>query len=191
MASLGHVAVGMAAGRIWAQSGGVERSGTPKETAPVAAMVAFSALSLAPDLDVIAFRLGIPYGAPFGHRGAAHSLCVALALATVAAVTTRLRPEQIAGGQTRARLWALCAAVAATHGLLDTLTDGGLGIALFWPLSNDRYFAAWRPIPVAPIGGRMLSSRGLRVLGIEALQFAPLLVWAVWPRSWAGRAGRG
>jgi membrane-bound metal-dependent hydrolase YbcI (DUF457 family) len=41
-------------------------------------MLAFSALSLAPDLDVIAFRFGIPYSAPFGHRGAAHSILVAL-----------------------------------------------------------------------------------------------------------------
>ncbi len=70
-------------------------------------MVAFSALSLAPDLDVIAFQFGIPYSAPFGHRGAAHSICAALALAFVAAFVTRLSPEQVDGGQTRTRLWLL------------------------------------------------------------------------------------
>ena len=145
-------------------------------------MLAFSALSLAPDLDVIAFRLGIPYSAPFGHRGAAHSLVVAIALASVAAVATRLTPDQMARGQTRLRLWVLCVAVAATHGLLDTLTDGGLGIALLWPLSNQRYFAPWTPIPVAPIAAGMLTGRGLRVVITEALQFAPLLVWGLWPR---------
>lgn len=63
-----------------------------------------------------------------------------------------------------------------------TLTDGGLGIALLWPFSNARYFAPWTPIPVAPIGARMVSRSGLRVVLTEAFQFAPLLVWAVWSR---------
>ena len=173
MASLGHVAVGMAAGRLWTAADRL-----PRGRATVAeAMIAFSALSLAPDLDVIAFRFGIPYSAPFGHRGAAHSICVALVLATVAAATARLAP-----GRKRARLWLLCAAVAVSHGLLDALTDGGLGIALLWPFSNQRYFAPWTPIPVAPIGRGMLGERGLRVLLVEALQFSPLLLWALWPR---------
>ncbi len=186
MASLGHVAVGMAAGRLWTSFGGrrLDRAGS---TSLARAMVAFSALSLAPDLDVIAFQFGIPYSAPFGHRGAAHSICAALALAFVAAFVTRLSPEQVDGGQTRTRLWLLCTIVAVSHGLLDTLTDGGLGIALLWPLSNHRYFAPWTPIPVAPIGARMLTGRGLGVVMTEALQFAPLLVWSLWPRQSSAR----
>jgi len=181
MASLGHVAVGMAAGRVWT---GLQRGQSQRITLKALArsMVAFSALSLAPDLDVVAFRFGIPYSAPWGHRGAAHSIFVALVLASIAAVATRLTLEQVDGGQTRTRLWLLCAIVAVSHGLLDTLTDGGLGIALLWPLSNQRYFAPWTPIPVAPIGARMLTGRGLMVVMTEALQFAPLLIWAVWPR---------
>jgi len=181
MASLGHVAVGMAAGRLWTGLRRDRQNETQNFNALARSMVAFSALSLAPDLDVIGFRFGIPYAAPFGHRGAAHSIFVALVLANIAAVATRLAP-QADGGQTRTRLWLLCAIVAVSHGLLDTLTNGGLGIALLGPLSNGRYFAPWTPIPVAPIGTRMLSGRGLRVMMTEALQFAPLLVWAVWPR---------
>jgi inner membrane protein len=77
--------------------------------------------------------------------------------------------------------------VAVSHGLLDTLTDGGLGIALLWPVSNHRYFAPWTPIPVAPIGARMLTGRGLGVVMTEALQFAPLLVWSLWPRQSSAR----
>ena len=156
----------MAAGRLWNPRG------------PARAMLAFSALSLAPDLDVIAFRFGIPYSAPFGHRGAAHSVLVALVLASVAAFATPLTAD----GWTRWRLWLLCAVVAVSHGMLDTLTDGGLGIAVFWPFSNRRYFAPWTPIPVAPIGARMFTPQGARVLLIEALQFAPLLLWSLWPR---------
>ena len=180
MASLGHVAVGMAAGRLWTGLQGQNEAGSFKPLAR--SMVAFSALSLAPDLDVIAFRFGIPYSAPFGHRGAAHSIFIALVLASIAALATRVRPDQVNSNQTRTRLWVLCAVVAISHGLLDTLTDGGLGIALLWPFSNERYFAPWTPLPVAPIGARMLTSRGIRVVMTEALQFAPLLVWAVWPR---------
>ena len=103
-------------------------------------------------------------------------------LSAIAALCTQLRSEQLRGGQTRTRLWLLCTAVAVSHGLLDTLTDGGLGIALLWPISNARYFAPWTPIPVAPIGPRMLSGHGLRVMMTEALQFSPLLIWAAWPR---------
>ena len=180
MASLGHVAVGMAAGRFWT---GLQPENEPASFKLVArSMLAFSALSLAPDLDVIAFRLGIPYSAPFGHRGAAHSIFIALLLASIAALAARARRDQVNSGQTRKWLWVVCAVVAISHGLLDALTDGGLGIALLWPFSNERYFAPWTPIPVAPIGARMLTDEGLLVVMTEALQFAPLLVWAVWPR---------
>jgi inner membrane protein len=76
----------------------------------------------------------------------------------------------------------LAVAVAASHPLLDAVTDGGLGVALLWPFSNERFFAPWRPLPVAPIGARMLSPRGLHVVLVEMLWSWPLLVWALWPR---------
>ena len=169
MASFGHVAVGMMAGRIWARG----------EPAPALAraMSAFSALSLAPDLDALGFRVGIAYSAPLGHRGATHSILAALLLASVAASLEPLPRRE------RARLWLLCALVALSHGLLDSLTDGGLGVATLWPFSAERFFAPWSPIPVAPIGARgMLSARGLHVVGTEMLLFAPLWLWALWPR---------
>jgi inner membrane protein len=60
---------------------------------------------------------------------------------------------------------------------------------LLWPFTNARYFARWRPIPVAPIGEGMLSSRGGRVVLTELLQFGPVLLWALWPRrlTWPTR----
>lgn len=76
----------------------------------------------------------------------------------------------------------------ASHGLLDAMTDGGLGIALFWPFTPERYFAPWRPLPVAPIGARLVSARGLRVMLTELVQFAPVFVYALWPRPDACRA---
>jgi inner membrane protein len=56
------------------------------------------------------------------------------------------------------------AAITATHPLLDALTDGGLGVALFAPFSPDRYFLPWRPIEVSPIGPSFFSERGFHVL---------------------------
>lgn len=58
-------------------------------------------------------------------------------------------------------------ACTASHPLLDALTNGGLGVALFWPWSDARLFAPWRPIAVSPIGAGFFGSRGLAVLGSE------------------------
>ena len=56
----------------------------------------------------------------------------------------------------------------ASHGLLDSLTDGGPGIALLWPFAHDRLFAPVTPIRVSPIGGGFFSARGLETLWSEA-----------------------
>jgi inner membrane protein len=74
-----------------------------------------------------------------------------------------------------------------SHGLLDALTDGGLGAALLWPFSNARLFAPVRPLPVAPIGTGMLSSRGLYVVVVEFIAFLPCWAYALWPRRRAPR----
>lgn len=168
MASLGHVAIGMAAGRLHAPDDARARR---------RAMVGFSALSLLPDADVIAFAVGIPYEDAFGHRGASHALLVAVMLGLGCAL---FDPER------RARAAAIGIGVAASHGLLDAMTTGGLGVALLWPFSDARVFFGWRPIPVAPIGAGMLSARGLYVLGYEAALFCPLLLYAFWRRRASG-----
>jgi inner membrane protein len=65
-------------------------------------------------------------------------------------------------------LWLYLFLATASHGLLDAMTDGGLGIALFSPLDNRRYFFPWTPIRVSPLGvGRFFSARGLAVLQSE------------------------
>lgn len=73
--------------------------------------------------------------------------------------------------------------VVLSHALLDALTDGGLGVALFWPLSDERIFFPWRPIPVAPIGRRFFTTeRGLLVAATELAWSLPLLLFALWPK---------
>jgi inner membrane protein len=123
--------------------------------------------SVLPDLDVLGFPLGIPYGAALGHRGASHSLAFALAVAAVgAALHGPLR--------CRARTaFLFLVAATASHPLLDALTSGGLGVALLWPFSDARLFAPVRPIHVAPLGLHALRARWAALLVSEAIW-----VWA-------------
>jgi inner membrane protein len=86
MATLGHVAVGIAAGRLFTAA-----SSPPSRLAVT--MVALSAVSLAPDLDVVAFKLGIPYDATWGHRGAAHSVGFAALVGAVAVAVAAPLPS--------------------------------------------------------------------------------------------------
>jgi inner membrane protein len=59
---------------------------------------------------------------------------------------------------------------ASSHGFLDAMTTGGLGVAFFSPFSNARYFLPWRVILVSPIGVEsFFSMRGFRVLKSELL----------------------
>jgi inner membrane protein len=135
-------------------------------------MVAWSALSLLPDIDVAGFLRGVPYGAPWGHRGATHSLTLAIAGGAAAGIAARLFKRPVL------RTAAFVALVLASHGLLDTLTDGGLGAALLWPFSLKRFFAPWNPIPVAPIGLDFFTLDGATVALSEVLLFLPLWVYA-------------
>ncbi len=147
------------------------------------AAIFFSAVSMAPDADVVAFALKIPYGDPWGHRGASHAIIFA-GLVSLVFGAAHLAFSGAAKDLRRTGLWTLAFfGVMASHGLLDTLTDGGLGAALLWPLDNTRYFAPIRPIPVAPIGRGFISKRGMIVAGTELLMFAPLLMYALWPRK--------
>ncbi|MHC4365405.1 MAG: metal-dependent hydrolase, partial [Planctomycetota bacterium] len=62
---------------------------------------------------------------------------------------------------------------SASHGVLDALTDGGLGIALFSPFDTGRYFFPWRPLRVSPIGIDAFFRYG----GLEALASDIVWVW--------------
>ncbi|WP_164162126.1 metal-dependent hydrolase [Stenotrophomonas maltophilia] len=53
---------------------------------------------------------------------------------------------------------------AASHPLLDAMTSGGLGVALAWPWSEQRFFAPWRPIRVSPFAPQFFSARGVSTL---------------------------
>jgi inner membrane protein len=176
MASLGHIAVGMAGARVY--GGG--------RVPPWSSMAWWSALSLLPDADIIGFALGVQYADPWGHRGATHSLTFSAALGVVIGLAApKFRRPAV-------RTALIASVVLASHGLLDTLTDGGLGCALLWPFSLTRYFAPWRPIPVAPIGLAFFSPYGGLVALTELMLFSPALVFALRPKHvQAKRAAKG
>jgi inner membrane protein len=118
--------------------------------------------SILPDLDVLAFRLGIPYASPYGHRGFTHSITFALGVALLGAVACRV----LHASALAALLFLFVAAVS--HCLLDCFTNGGLGMALFWPFSNERYFAPFQVIEVSPIGAaHLFTRRGATVIVSE------------------------
>lgn len=154
--------------------------------------VAGALCAVLPDLDVLGFGLGIQYSDPLGHRGLTHSLPFAAALAALVTFTAfRGIP-----GLSRQALFGYLFVATASHGLLDAMTDGGLGVAFFAPFSNARYFLPWTPIRVSPIGvSRFFTDRALAVLKSEfvwiwipAMLFA-LVGWRVKSSS-APTAGR-
>ena len=123
--------------------------------------------SVIPDLDSIGFRFGIHYGDFWGHRGFTHSLFFAVLLSgAVAAILSRR--EKLGIGLFA--LFAYLFLATASHGVLDAMTNGGLGVAFFSPFDNTRYFLPWRPIHVSPIAvHRFFSARGFAILQNEAV----------------------
>jgi inner membrane protein len=132
----------------------------PQDTVSTPLLLTGIACSVIPDLDVIGFAFGIRYHTMLGHRGLSHSLCFAVVLS--AAFTFSLfRPRPERSGVVFLFLFVS----TLSHALLDMLTNGGLGVALFAPVSNTRYFFPWRPIEVSPIAiSRFFSPWGLRIL---------------------------
>jgi inner membrane protein len=150
-------------------------------------LAACAACAVIPDLDAIGHWLGAPWGHVLGHRGITHSLAFAAVLAAVV-VALRFRDDR----RGRLRLWLVLAAATTSHGVLDAMTDGGLGIAFLAPLDDARYFLPWRPIPVSPIGvSRFLGARGAAVLRAEAVMiWLPSLVLALAVTIWRRRRRR-
>ena len=125
-------------------------------------LLAAAVASILPDADAIGFYLGIPYGHTMGHRGFSHSIVFALVIGLLGALlASRLHAR-------RSSAFLVLFMSVLSHGLLDAMTSGGLGIAFFSPFSNERYFLPWRIIQVSPLSlERFISLRGWDVLKSE------------------------
>ncbi len=152
---MAHAAFAVAAGTAF-----------PKDLVPRRMWIAGALCAAAPDLDKIGLMLGVPYGSMFGHRGFTHSIFfAAVAALIVTAIVTGRGHEDVSPLTLGAYLFL----ATASHGVLDAMTNGGHGVALFAPFSNARLFLPWRPIRVAPLSvAAMLTRRGLEVVLSEA-----------------------
>jgi inner membrane protein len=137
------------------------------------------ACCLLPDADVLGLVLGIPYEHVLGHRGFTHSIVFAM---LVGLVVPRLASSTISYWTPSYWMSALYfSLVTMSHGFLDSLTDGGLGIAFFAPFDSARYFFPFRPLSVSPIGvTQFFSEWGIRVLVSELVWIGiPVALWLV------------
>jgi inner membrane protein len=103
---------------------------------PRRALAIGAVCSTIPDLDVIGFGFGVHYSDFLGHRGFTHSLMFAALLAGAATLFFQRR----GGTSSLFVIWAYLFLATASHGFLDAMTDGGLGVAFFAPFDNTRYF---------------------------------------------------
>lgn len=132
-------------------------------------------LSILPDADVVSFTIGIPYESQWGHRGFTHSLLFSMLVSTFCALFYKsLRSTSFV-------VFIICFASCSSHAILDGLTNGGLGVALYWPFDNQRLFLPFRPIQVSPIGVKaFFTEKGLQVILSELLWvFLPAFLFAL------------
>lgn len=116
-------------------------------------------VSVAPDLDSVAFRFGIPYESQWGHRGFTHSIFFAVIFSFIPVIYYRFFKTS------RLNVYLFSFASMVSHGILDAFTTGGLGVAFLWPFNSERYFFPWRVIEVSPINiGRFFTHKGVSVL---------------------------
>jgi len=113
--------------------------------------------AILPDFDVIAFKLGIAYEHPLGHRGFTHSILFAMlwALGLMFII-----------GKKNKLIWFLVIFLSTiSHGIFDAMTSGGEGVGFFIPFNNDRFFFPFREIKVSPIGiQKFFSTWGMQVI---------------------------
>jgi inner membrane protein len=122
--------------------------------------------SVLPDLDVVGFRFGVPYGHALGHRGLSHSVAFAVCLSASAAWLLPIEAQTAKAP--RLMLFGFLFLATLSHGMLDALTSGGLGVAFFAPFDNSRFFFPRRPIRVSPISvSQFFSAAGVQVLRSE------------------------
>jgi len=146
--------------------------------------------SIVPDLDVIGFHFGIQYGDLWGHRGLTHSFFFAgLLSAVLVGLCFRRQSNAVMAG-----IFFYLFLCTASHGVLDAMTDGGLGVAFFSPFDTSRYFFTIRPVAVSPIGiGGFFSDYGIQVLVSEARWIwlptgIAFVVLRTLQRLWAGQS---
>ncbi|MEZ0225318.1 MAG: metal-dependent hydrolase [Alphaproteobacteria bacterium] len=137
-----------------------------RKRVPKSLMEAGAISSVMADIDCLMFNFGVPYESQWGHRGFTHSIVMAILIGLLWAWRQKeplVKPRDV---------FAFTFLCALTHPILDALTDGGLGVAFFWPFTDTRYFFPINPLAVSPIGRGFISLRGMEVFLKEIV-----LIW--------------
>jgi membrane-bound metal-dependent hydrolase YbcI (DUF457 family) len=141
-----------------------------------AVTVAALVLAVAPDLDIVVWILFQPAGMN-PHRGASHSIFVALALASIAwLIVSR-------GGKKGGAVLPLALGLAAlTHPLLDFLMGCGPPVPLLWPFRDHGWLSPVQLIPTAyysrtlsGLASLALDPRSIQGYILEIMIFTPIL----------------
>ncbi len=180
IAGIGHIAVGIASARL-------QGDATPRRGAWLS-ILAYVALAMLPDVDVLISGVFKPRGPLLDHRGLTHTPMFALGVGVVV-FACGLR-------WTAARARALRAGVVAallvgSHCALDAMAQDGRGMLFLWPFSLQRCHFPFRPIPDIPTGLKLLSRLGVRQLLTELMIFLPLVVDSLrWRALWRADVAR-
>lgn len=147
MATIGHLAAGVAVARI----------AGPPHPAPV---TGFALLAAFPDVDLLL---------PIAHRGPTHSAAFVVSVAVSVWLVARLR-----GSHRAARLMAVSAVAVSSHLLLDLVTAEA-PMTLLWPFSSTGYGLNVTPLPMIQLGPGLLTGGGL-VMALGELSWSLVLV---------------
>jgi inner membrane protein len=131
-----------------------------------------------PDLDYVTLAFEVRPNELLGHRGITHSLFVAGVLAALSALF--FFRALVIGTRAWWLVFAFLFGAAASHGLLDAMTSGDIGVALFAPLENGRHFLPVKLIASCPVGlDEYFGYWGLMTLANELLYVVVPLALAV------------
>ena len=117
-----------------------------------------------PDIDFFSENFGIIANLDkFGflaHRGFTHSILFALLWSIIILVIFHKSDKT-----NKVFLGLFYFICTLSHGLLDSMTNGGDGVSFFFPITYDRYFFPLRFIEVSPIGiTSFFSDWGIEIL---------------------------
>ncbi len=174
IAGIGHIAVGFASARL-------KGDATPRRRAWLG-ILAYVALAMLPDIDVLISGVYRPRGPLLDHRGLTHTPMFALWVGVVVFVLSLRWTETRARAM---RAGVVAALVVGSHCALDAMAQDGRGMLFLWPFSMQRHHFPFRPIPDIPTGLKLFSRLGARQLLTELVIFLPLVVDSLrWRPLW-------
>lgn len=107
--------------------------------------IAVAMCAIWPDIDLVTLAFEIRPNEPLGHRGLTHSILVG-AIVAFAVALAAFRGKAFWG------VVALLFGASALHGLVDAMTAGDVGVALFAPITNARFSSPFKLFATCPAG---------------------------------------